>query len=285
MRLLILGGTGMVGFQMVKDCLKREKDFYVLIRNIDKLPHSVRNRLKDRIIVIEDVAKWDVLYKVLSDIKPDYVINCIGIVKQSKLASNYIKSLEINSLLPHKLEDYGSNLNYKLIHISTDCVFKGDKGNYKENDTSDAVDLYGKTKSLGEVHYGNGITLRTSIIGHELSSVNHHGLVEWFLSSNKKVEGYTKAIFSGLTTNELTRIILDEVIKKKLKPGLYNIASDPISKYDLLKIIAETYKKQIYIEPSDRIKVNRSLNGDKFTKITGYKAPTWEQMILDMKDC
>jgi dTDP-4-dehydrorhamnose reductase len=211
----------------------------------------------------------------------DYVINCIGIVKQSNLAQNFHESIAINSLLPHQLEDLGRIYHFRLIHISTDCVFDGKSSNYKESDLSNANDLYGKTKYLGEVKYGTGITLRTSIIGHEITNKNI-GLVDWFLSQSVSVKGYTKSIFSGLTTTELTKIILDIVIKKEIESGLYQVASAPISKYDLLNLISIVYNKKINIIPSEELIINRSLDGSRFSNIYSYQVPSWPEMLIEM---
>ena len=169
-----------------------------------------------------------------------------------------------------------------MLHISTDCVFDGKKGFYNENDLPNAYDLYGKSKHLGEVGYGCGITLRTSIIGHEISP-QIHGLIEWFLRQQNIVKGFTKAIFSGLTTLELTNVILDVVIPSQLVGGVYHVASKAISKYDLLKLTAEVYNKDIEILPSSELVIDRSLDGSIFQGLTGYTAPSWEAQIRAMK--
>lgn len=283
MKIVILGGTGMLGFQMVRECAARDLDYYTLLRNPAPLPDIFRQSQSSRIKIIDDASNWDLLESTLTEIKPDYVINCIGIVKQSHLADAHLDSISINSLLPHKLEYFGQKIGYRFIHISTDCVFRGDRGNYAEEDVSDAVDLYGRSKYLGEVDYGCGITLRTSIIGHEISRP-HTGLLEWFLAQSGSVDGYPEAIFSGFTTNELSRIILDKVIFNHLKTGLYHVASQPISKYELLKLFSEVYEMEIEIKPSYRVQIDRTLNGSNFDKICGYQAPDWLKMIEQMKN-
>ena len=218
---------------------------------------------------------------LLKELKPDYIINCIGVVKQSSFAKNHLESIAINSLLPHQLEEIGNRNNSKLIHISTDCVFDGDKGNYSEVDLSNATDLYGKSKYLGEVDYGSGLTIRTSIIGHEITS-DTHGLVEWFLAQNEDVRGFTKAIFSGLTTLELTNVILDVIIPANLSPGLYQVGSEPINKFELLNLVAKVYQRKIEIIPFDDFQIDRSLNSRTFDSLTGYKCPVWKQLIEEM---
>jgi dTDP-4-dehydrorhamnose reductase len=282
MRILILGGSGMLGFQMILECLKKDIDVHVALRNPSKLPTLIREKIDNRMYVLEDAGNWTLLEKCVSEIQPDYVINCVGIVKQSSLAKNHIESITINSLLPHKLEHFGNMYGFKLIHISTDCVFSGKKGFYTEEDFTDTDDLYGRSKLLGEVDHGCGITLRTSIIGHEIVSPTF-GLLEWFLSASGSVDGYHSAIFSGLTTNELSKVILEKVIPLDLSPQVLQIASDPINKFDLLNLIGDVYGKKINIEPSDRVRIDRSLNGSKFTELTGYVAPSWRSMIETMR--
>lgn len=223
------------------------------------------------------------LSQVLSKLKPDVVINCIGIIKQlNGKQNNSINQIKINSLFPHKLAFYVTKSGGRLIHISSDCVFSGFKGNYLESDLADATDLYGITKFLGELKYKNTITLRTSIIGHERQS--NLSLVNWFLAQSEEVDGFKNAIFSGLTALELAKILLKLVIPRPDLHGLYHIASKPISKLDLLKILAKTYQKKIKINPVNLPIINRSLNGESFIKDTGYKAKSWKKMINEMYD-
>lgn len=229
-----------------------------------------------------DALNLKTVIKLIDDLKPGIIINCIGIIKQLKQSKNHVLSIELNSLFPHKLASYIEGSGARLLHISTDCVFSGKRGNYIETDYSDAIDLYGKTKFLGEVvNYHNSVTLRTSIIGPELKG--KVSLLEWFLSQEKMVKGYTNAIYSGLTTLELIKIIKNYIIPNPSIRGLYHISSNPISKYDLLKIISKTYNKDILIEPYDDFKSNKSLNSNLFLRETGYKVKTWEEMILELK--
>jgi dTDP-4-dehydrorhamnose reductase len=169
----------------------------------------------------------------------------------------------------------------RLIHVSTDCVFDGKKGNYTENDISNATDLYGRSKFLGEVAYSpHCVTLRTSIIGHEIKG--RLGLIEWFMSQDKKIQGYKNAIFSGFPTIEVAHILRDYILPNQNLTGIYHISSDPISKYELLKLVAEKYDKKIEIEPYDDFYQNRSLDSSLFRKITGYEPPTWPELIEKM---
>ena len=228
-----------------------------------------------------DALNPESVFNLIDKLKPEIVLNCIGVIKQLKEAKDPILSIEINSLFPHKLANYIANAKTRLIHISTDCVFSGLKGNYKEFDNSDAKDLYGRTKHLGElINYDNCITLRTSIIGPELKG--KVSLLEWFLSQKNPIKGFTNAIYSGFTTLELINIIESYIIKKPSKNGLYHLSSNPISKYELLKIIAKTYNVKTEIEPDEEFKNNKSLNSDLFKKDFGYFVKPWGQMISEM---
>ena len=228
-----------------------------------------------------DVEQPDSLMRVFTSISPDIVINCIGLVKQLSVAKDPLFSIPINSQLPHRLAQICKLVGARLIHISTDCVFSGSKGSYVESDYADAQDLYGRSKFLGEVDYRHAITLRTSIIGHELQS--QYGLVEWFLSQGETCKGYTKAIFSGMPTVVLANIIKEAVIPNDKLNGVYHVAAKPIAKYDLLKLIAEIYEKKIKIISDDTLVIDRSLDAARFLKKTGYDMPEWKQMIELMK--
>ena len=226
-----------------------------------------------------DIESKEKLIEKIKSIKPDYVINCIGWIKQKKIDKK--NAYNVNSQFPLFLSQLALVLNFKLIHISTDCVFSGLKGNYLDNDHKDAKDLYGLSKNLGEIKNDNTCTLRTSIIGPEIG-LNKFGLLEWFLSQKVKIQGYDKVIFSGLTTLELSKLISRCLFKKALYNQILNVSSKPISKYNLLKNIKKIFKKDIIIERSNKIKLNRSLNSKKFKKITGYKCPSWKKMINEM---
>jgi dTDP-4-dehydrorhamnose reductase len=215
-------------------------------------------------------------------VRPSVVVNCIGLVKQLAQADDPLSALPINALLPHRLARLCGLVGARFVHISTDCVFNGRKGSYLESDPSDAEDLYGRSKYLGEVAYPHSITLRTSIIGHELSSA--HGLVGWFLAQEGTVKGYRKAIFSGLPTVELSRIVRDVVLPQPELSGLYHVAAEPIAKYDLLQLVRDAYGKTIAIEPDDGVSIDRSLNAERFRKATGYVAPPWPELVERMRD-
>ena len=275
MRLLVLGSTGLIGhavFQTLNQC----KDFKVTgtVRSEDQkntFDVSIQDQLLDGI----DVTNKSILTEVFERVKPDQVINCIGYTKHQP--DDLMACMTLNSTLPHRLLDLSNQFNSRLIHISTDCVFSGRRGNYQESDIPDAEDVYGKSKILGEISDGNSITLRTSTIGHELLA--NHGLLNWFLSQHDSCEGYRNAIFSGLPTVIFAEIIRDLVVPNLQLQGLYHVSAAPINKYDLLTLIAEIYKKKILIKVNDEIRIDRSLNSKKFKDATGFRPPPWENLI------
>ncbi len=225
-----------------------------------------------------NIENTELIYNTISKINPDVIINAVGIIKQLPDSQNNIKTIAINALLPHQLAGFTIENNIRLINISTDCVFSGKKGNYLENDFPDAVDLYGKSKNLGEVIEDNCLTLRTSIIGRELFT--SHSLVEWFLSNRgKNIRGYVNAIYTGFPT-----IILAEILTMIIKDypdlsGLFHLSSEKINKFELLKLINKEMKADVNIETFEDFYIDRSLNSTKFRTITGFQPPAWEEMI------
>lgn len=246
------------------------------------VPAIYADRLANRIVTGCNVEDADAVVRLFAQIKPDIVINCVGLVKQLAQVNDPLITLPINAMLPHRLANLCALNGARLIHMSTDCVFSGSKGNYTEQDISDAEDLYGKSKFIGEVDYQHTITLRTSIIGHELNSA--HGLIDWFLAQQGSCKGYRRVIFSGLPTIVLAQVIRDVVIPKQELFGIYHVAAEPISKYELLKLVAVVYGKTIEITPDDTLIINRSLNSDRFFAATGYRVPTWQKMVETMHD-
>lgn len=236
--------------------------------------------LHDYLISFSHLSSTSSLSTTFSISKPDIVVNCIGIIKQLATPSNPLDFLEVNACFPHRLAKHCAAFGSKLIHISTDCVFSGNRGLYKESDVPDALDLYGQTKHLGEVSNPNSLTLRTSIIGHELSSAR--SLVDWFLSQPDHVYGYTKAIFSGLPAIEIARVLTQYVFPYPNLSGLYHLSVDPITKYDLLTLVSRTYRHAITITPDDSYALDRSLNSDLFRSLTGFKPRPWPDLIHDM---
>jgi dTDP-4-dehydrorhamnose reductase len=228
---------------------------------------------------------FDSVLRALRIARPDVVVNCIGIVKQQDAAKDALSSISVNALFPHRLAEACGASGTRLIHISTDCVFSGRKGCYTERDVPDAEDLYGRTKLLGELsdekRQPHCLTLRTSIIGHELDSAQ--GLLEWFLSQRgKAVRGYSHAIFSGFTTDELAGILLDLIVHHPDLHGLYHVSAEAIDKYSLLKLIRDAYSLDIDIEPFEDVRIDRSLDSSRFRQATGYTPPSWPDMIGTM---
>lgn len=282
MKILILGASGMLGNAMMRVMAETgEHDAWGTARS-EAVKRHFSAQLGEHILAGVDVENGDALAQVFAKVRPEVVVNCIGLVKQLADADDPLMALPINAMLPHRLARLCDLVGARLVHVSTDCVFNGTKGGYRESDPSDAEDLYGKSKFLGEVAYPHTITLRTSIIGHELASA--HGLVGWFLKQEGSVKGYRQAIFSGLPTVELSRIVRDIVLPRPALSGLYHVAAAPIAKFDLLKLIASAYGKTITIEPDDRVMIDRSLNADRFRKVTGYVAPAWPDLVAQMRD-
>jgi len=228
-----------------------------------------------------DVRSTDRLAELFSDFQPEAVINAVGIIKQRDEAKASIPSLEINSLLPHRLSVLCKMVGARFVQMSTDCVFSGKKGNYAEDDFPDADDLYGRSKYLGEVHDAHCITLRSSIIGLELS--RNKSLIEWFLAQKGQIKGFTRAIYSGLTTQEMARVIEDLLLNQQELSGVWQVASRTISKYDLLTMLADRLQRaDISIDADDSFLCDRSLDGSRFEKAVGYQMASWEKMVTDL---
>lgn len=277
---LVLGANGMLGSALMK-YFSVSPGYNVTgsIRS-STAPESFPQHLCDRLVFGIDADNFDGLNNLFLQVRPNVVINCIGLIKQDSRSNNPFAAISINSLLPHKLQSLCTLVNARLIQISTDCVFSGKRGMYSEEDFADANDLYGRSKLLGEVVDTDALTIRTSIIGHELAS--NHSLISWFLSQNEKIDGYCEAIFSGFPTVELSRIIRDFIIPNKGLKGLYHLSSNPISKFDLLTLVGSVYQKNIQINKSNVLKINRSLDSEKFKKETGFSPKPWLEMIEDM---
>jgi dTDP-4-dehydrorhamnose reductase len=277
---LVLGASGMLGNAVLR--FFAASPGYTAFGSmrttsqLAKLPSAVRRR----VIAGVDVENTDSLMRLFSAVRPQVVINCIGLVKQLAEADDPLLALPINAMLPHRLARLCDVARARLVHVSTDCVFSGARGNYIEGDSPDAQDLYGRSKLLGEVDYPHAVTLRTSIIGHELSSAN--GLVGWFLAQQGRVSGYRRAVFSGLPTIELARVIRDHVLPRPALRGTYHVSASPINKFDLLKLVARTYGKEIEIVEDDAVLIDRSLDSTRFRTETGYAPDDWPALVARM---
>lgn len=218
------------------------------------------------------------------DLRPDTVVNCIGIVKQKEAASDKAISTAVNAWLPHRLAALSAGYGASLIHLSTDCVFDGTQGSYEESDPPSARDVYGLSKFLGETdpQERNALTLRTSIIGREIRRPTH-GLIEWFLSQKgKTVKGFKRAVYTGFTTIEMARIMAQVIEKRPSLQGTFQVASAAINKYDLLQLVRRIFGMETRIDVDEEFACDRSLVMGKFAEVTGYQAPTWESMIQEM---
>lgn len=280
-KVLIFGASGMLGSALLR-FLSQDKNLivYGTVRN-ENLKQPVTSNLAYRLIHNININIELDLQTAFDTANPDIVINCVGIIKQLAASSDHIVTLLCNSVFPHRLAQYCNSARARLIHFSTDCVFSGQKvGLYTESDHSDANDLYGRSKYLGEIHNGDVITLRTSIIGHELG--RNSSLISWFLSQSGDIKGFTKAFFTGLPTVEIGRIIKEYILPNADLRGLYHLSVSPISKYELLSLVGEIYQKNVNIIPDDNISINRSLDSGKFQMATGFRPKLWPDLIREM---
>lgn len=284
MKVLVLGINGLIGNSIFRALSKdQELDVYGTLRSA-KFKNYFKLELHEKIFSDIDVFLPNILDRLFERFStgPDYIINCIGVTKHNDEIKDFHKTIKVNSIFPHQINNLIKKTSTRLIHISTDCVFSGKKGFYKEDDPRDATDIYGKSKSIGEDLDGDSIVLRTSTIGHEL--IHKHGLLEWFLNLDNKCQGFQRAYFSGLPTTCIGDIIKNQVIKNKIKGGIYNVSSKRINKYDLLNIIKIIYMRDIEIIPNNDFIIDRSLDGSKFYKASGYVPDEWENMIKKMFD-
>lgn len=281
-KILIFGVTGMLGHVAYKNLPNYDNKFKILgiIRN--KKDKKLFNENKtNKIIIFNDFKNYEKIKNLLNIYKPDIILNALGLIKQKK-NTNDADFFYFNTVFPKILEHISKD-KYKIINISTDCVFDGISGNFKENSKNLSTDIYGLSKYFGEIQSFNNLTLRTSIIGHEIK--NHLSLLDWFLNNNlKKINGFKNAYFSGLTTNELVRVIFEIIDKYPNLKGVYHVSSKKISKFNLLKKIKKIYNIDKNIIAKYDPKINRSLNSSKFKKITGIKVNSWDQMIIKMKN-
>ncbi|HUR98721.1 MAG TPA: SDR family oxidoreductase [Pyrinomonadaceae bacterium] len=282
MRVLVFGAGGMLGHKLIQ-ILGHGHDVFGTLRgeSADSLPGSIFDGVSlIRGVSVEDPGS---IRRAIVETTPDVVVNAIGIIKQLPDSKNVINTLTVNSIFPHRLAELGEEFGFRLITISTDCVFSGLRGNYSEADVPDASDLYGKSKNLGEAAGPNCLALRTSIIGHELGSA--HSLVDWFLSNrNASVKGFANAIYSGFPTVVFAAIIDNLIRNHPQLSGLYHVSSDPINKYDLLGLVNEAYVANVAIERDEEFKIDRSLDSARFRNETGFAPPGWKEMIGSMAE-
>jgi dTDP-4-dehydrorhamnose reductase len=229
-----------------------------------------------------DVHCLPQLLSVLERVRPAQVINCIGLIKQRAAADDPSEAISVNSLFPHQLAAWCACNSARMIHFSTDCVFAGDKGGYKECDVADADDLYGRSKRLGEVDYDGHLTLRTSLIGHELSG--RLSLIDWFLGTSGTVTGYGNVVFSGLPTVEIARVLAEFILPDESIRGLYHLSAEPIDKDRLLRLVAAKYGHRVTIQRSEVPRLDRSLDSERLRARLSYRPAPWEQLVATMYD-
>ena len=267
MKVLILGSTGMLGHQVV--------NYFLKFDDYDVIDIAFRSKLREKTI-ISDVTDKTAFEKVIIELSPDFIVNCIGVLIHG--SSNVENAIYLNAYLPHQLKKISKNIGAKLIHISTDCVFSGDKGGYIETDTRDGKGIYSQTKKLGEIEDDTNLTLRTSIIGPELKD-NGEGLFHWFMNQQGEISGFTKTMWSGVTTIELAKTVkwsIDNSIT-----GLYHVTNNSsINKCELLKLFQKYAKKDIDIKPIGGKNVDKSFIDTRL--LIDYEIPSYDQMISSM---
>lgn len=277
MKTLIFGGTGMLGHKLVQ-VLDGPLEVWTTIRGTFTAIESFGLFDRNRTIENIDVRDPESVRRVIETVKPDVVVNAVGIIKQVPSSKDIVQNLTINAVFPQRLAELSDYCGFRLITIGTDCVFDGKKGNYSEDDPADARDIYGLSKLLGEVAGDKSLTIRTSIIGRELAT--GHSMVEWFLANRgRTINGYVNAIYSGIPTVVLAGIIADLVVKHRSLSGIYHVSSDPISKFELLELLNKSYNANVTIEPFEDYVIDRSLNSSKFRQATGFEPEGWETMI------
>jgi dTDP-4-dehydrorhamnose reductase len=270
----------MLGHKMFQ-VLREGCDVYASFRRFDA--RLAVTGIFDEARVIDGVDAWDgpTVERAISQIRPEWIVNCIGLIRQPDDARSARANIYINALFPHLLCEYAAQLGARVIHVSTDSVFSGKRGDYSEEDPSDALDLYGKAKHLGEVAYDHALTLRTSIVGRDL--FRNVSLIDWFLSqSGKCVQGYTRVIYTGLSTDALSREIRRIVCEHPKLHGLYHISSAKISKFELLALVNRFFNAGVNIRPFDGVSCDRSLRSDRYRRATGFVPPSWEEMVAAM---
>lgn len=282
MRILVLGATGMIGHRMWAS-LSKFHDVHATIRKselgaLEQLEGIDKDCVFYNVDVLDDAALLDVFQKV----KPEMVLNCVGVVKQLAASKNHIVSIELNALFPHKLAKLCTEFGSRMIQFSTDCVFSGKKGMYTEQDEPDATDLYGRSKILGEVDYlDNVLTIRTSSIGREVFP--HGGLVEWFLSQEgKEIKGFSKAIYSGFPTHALAMVINDFILPNPELKGIMHVSAEAINKFELLQLVNEELGRDITINEDSNFEMERSLDSSLFQEKVGFKPAPWKELVKDL---
>lgn len=279
-RALIFGGGGMLGHELWRTCRRAGLDAFATVRpeRLEGPPASVLDPAATLTGVrAEDPASvaW-----AIEECGAEVAVNCIGVVKQSAAAQDAVTAIRVNSLFPHELAAACRERGVRLVHVSTDCVFSGRRGRYSEDDPPDPIDLYGRSKLLGEVEAEGVLTLRTSMIGRELQGAN--GLLEWFLSQQGgTVRGFAHALFTGPTAPVLASVIAEHAIPGELE-GLFHVGAEPIDKHSLLCMLRDTFSLDVEIERDEGVRIDRSLDSSRFREATGWRPPSWAEMVAEL---
>lgn len=280
MKVLILGASGMLGHKMTQR-LDQRFEVWGTVRGDAEKARDFEALASANLIGGVSATELGSIAKALEQVQPQVVVNCVGIVKQLEQAYDPVACITINSLFPHQLAGLCNQQGIRLLHISTDCVFSGNKGPYRESDNPDPTDLYGRSKLLGEVEAPGCLTMRTSIIGRQLQ----HGksLIEWFLSEKGgTVQGYANALYTGLTTLAMSDLVADIIENHPQLDGIWHVSSQAISKYDLLTIVNRVYGLKITVQKDELFHCDRRLDSSRFRQATGFSPPSWDDMISQM---
>jgi dTDP-4-dehydrorhamnose reductase len=277
-KLLILGATGMLGYTLLRQLSTSSE--YMIHGAVRTTDHSLGTGVSAVIHSGIDANDHRSLVAMLERVRPNVLVNCVGLIKQHDSAKDPRLAISLNSLLPHQLAEWCTDAACRLIHFSTDCVFTGDRGDYSEYDIADADDLYGRSKRLGEVDYGGHLTLRTSLIGHGLTK--NRSLIDWFLGTKGSISGYAGVIFSGLPTIEIARLLQESILTDEKLSGIYHLSAEPIGKDRLLRLVSAAYGHDVQIARCEQPQLNRSLNSSRLRQRMNYEPPPWEQLIAFM---
>lgn len=277
MKVVVLGATGMLGSAVLGVLDHGGLEVSGAVRNA-AAEQLFPSRLAKRLVPCGDLEQDDALEQLLEQTRPDWVINCTSVARS--LHRDLDRMLGVYALLPQRLSLACRLAGARLLQVSSDGVFSGARGGYREDDQPDATDLYGRAKRLGEVREPHAVTIRTSMLGHELAS--RSGLLEWFLSQEERCRCYTRAIFCGLPTFVLAAVMRDYILPRADLSGVYHVGAPPISKFDLLTLVATQYGKQIAIEPDESVALDRSLIVERFFDATGFRSPGWPELVRVM---
>jgi len=282
-KILILGANGMIGHKVYQVLSKYHTDVWAHQRKLINSNDKIFFKNKSKVVQGLDLSNFNKLEECLNSLMPDIIINAAGITIRRGVNESLFKSIILNSALPHFLNTWVEKNNRRLIHFSTDCVFSGNEGSYEENTDLDAQDVYGKTKGLGEVISKHTITLRGSMIGRELN--NRTELLEWFLSKkNVEVKGYSNVIYSGITTLQMAHFVNKIILNFPNLAGLFNVASKPITKFDLLILLNKHFDNNSKIIKDETYISKKNLVANKFYNTTNFRIPDWEDMIIELKN-